>query len=259
MAEKRMYSKKVTETDDFLALPLSTQALYFHLGMNADDDGFVSAPQKVARMLGSNKNDMDLLLFKKYLIPFENGVCVIKHWRINNYLRGDRYNETVYTEEKAQLTITPGGSYELVSNSLPGIPVVYVDKDSKEKISIDAPFYTFQGKVFTKLELIKECFNKFYSLYPNKRDRGAAEKKYEIVLRDSKTAHDLLGKASRILEGLNGYLAHIKINNTEAKFIKHPKTWIFNKCWEDEYDKPATAAKEPTLREIMGFGTEGEK
>lgn len=122
MAEKRMYSKKIIETDEFLSLPLSTQALYFHLGMNADDDGFVSSPMKVMRMIGANKNELDLLLVKRYLIPFENGVVVIRHWRINNYLRSDRYNPTIYLEQKEQLFQEENGSYELKSNS--GIPMV---------------------------------------------------------------------------------------------------------------------------------------
>lgn len=135
MAEKRMYSKKITETDDFLALPLSTQALYFHLGMNADDDGFVSSPLKVMRMIGANKNEYDLLLIKRYLIPFENGVCVIKDWRINNYLRSDRYTPTIYTTEKSQLTILENGSYEVTENV--GIPLVSTDKNRIEENSID--------------------------------------------------------------------------------------------------------------------------
>ena len=142
MAEKRMYSKKITETDDFLSLPLSTQALYFHLGMNADDDGFVSSPVKVMRMIGANKNELDLLLAKRYLIPFGNGVVVIRHWRINNYLRSDRYTPTLYVAEKGLLVQLENGSYELKNNI--GIPLVdqmdtqvSIDKDSSDKDSID--------------------------------------------------------------------------------------------------------------------------
>lgn len=142
MAEKRMYSKKITETDDFLSLPLSTQALYFHLGMNADDDGFVSSPVKVMRMIGANKNELDLLLVKRYLITFGDGVVVIRHWRINNYLRSDRYTPTLYVTEKEQLVQLENGSYELKNNV--GIPMVdqmdtqySIDKDSKDKKSID--------------------------------------------------------------------------------------------------------------------------
>lgn len=142
MAEKRMYSKKITETDEFLSLPLSTQALYFHLGMNADDDGFVSSPVKVMRMIGANKNELDLLLVKKYLIPFDNGVVVIRHWRINNYLRSDRYTPTLYVAEKQKLEQLENGSYELKSKF--GIPAVdhmdtqySIDKNRLDENSIE--------------------------------------------------------------------------------------------------------------------------
>jgi hypothetical protein len=131
MAEKRMFSKKVTETDDFLAMALSTQALYFHLSLNADDDGFVDSPQRVMRITGASKNELDLLIAKQYIIPFKNGVCVIRDWRINNYLRNDRYQETIYKEQKAQLSVGKDSRYTI------GIPVVSIDKNRLDKSSIE--------------------------------------------------------------------------------------------------------------------------
>lgn len=118
MAEKRMFSNKVIETDSFLEMPDSTQNLYFHLSMNADDDGFVAKPKSIMRMTGKKEDDMRLLITKSFIIPFDSGVIVIKHWRINNYLRSDRYHETIYKEEKQKLTLNEKGEYEL------GIPVV---------------------------------------------------------------------------------------------------------------------------------------
>lgn len=118
MAEKRMFSNKVIETDSFLEMPDSTQNLYFHLSMNADDDGFVAKPKSIMRMTGKKEDDMRLLITKSFIIPFDSGVIVIKHWRINNYLRADRYHETIYKEEKQKLTLNEKGEYEL------GIPVV---------------------------------------------------------------------------------------------------------------------------------------
>ena len=126
MAEKRMFSNKVIETDSFLEMPDSTQNLYFHLSMNADDDGFVAKPKSIMRMTGKKEDDMRLLITKSFIIPFESGVIVIKHWRINNYLRADRYKETIYREEKQQLSINEKGEYEL---GIPvGIPVVDPNK-----------------------------------------------------------------------------------------------------------------------------------
>lgn len=90
MAEKRMFAKTIIDSDAFLDMPMSTQALYFHLSMRADDDGFINNPKKIQRMIGSSEDDMRVLCAKSFVIPFESGVVVIKHWRINNYLRADR-------------------------------------------------------------------------------------------------------------------------------------------------------------------------
>jgi uncharacterized phage protein (TIGR02220 family) len=121
MAERRMFAKTIIDSDAFLDMPLSTQALYFHLSMRADDDGFINNPKKIQRMIGASDDDLKLLLAKRFLIPFESGIVVIKHWRIHNYIRSDRYKETVYQEEKAQLEVKENGAYTLPENT--GIPV----------------------------------------------------------------------------------------------------------------------------------------
>lgn len=120
MAKKRMFSKQVTESDDFLAMPLSTQALYFHLGMDADDDGFINSPKRIRRTIGASEDDFNLLIAKQFIIPFESGVVVQRHWKINNYIRKDRYTPTVYTEEKGLLTVTKNQLYQRVDGF--GIP-----------------------------------------------------------------------------------------------------------------------------------------
>lgn len=150
MAEKRMFSKQIIDSDAFLEMPLSTQALYFHLSMRADDDGFLNNAKKVMKIIGANQNDYDLLVAKSFVIQFPDGICVIKHWRINNYLRKDRYTETIYQEEKAHLTVQPNGRYSLRNTTesdddlLLGIPVVdqsdtqyRIDKNREKKNSID--------------------------------------------------------------------------------------------------------------------------
>lgn len=111
MAERRMFAKSIIDSDLFLDMPSSTQNLYFHLAMRADDDGFVNAPFKIMRMVSCSKNDMDLLIAKQFIIPFESGVCVIKHWRIHNYIQSDRYKPTMYRDEKSQLIIESNKSY----------------------------------------------------------------------------------------------------------------------------------------------------
>lgn len=105
MSKKRMFSPQITDSDAFLDMPLSTQCLYFHICMHSDDEGFCNQPKKIMRMLGASEDDLKLLLVKKFMLSFENGVVVIKHWYIHNYIAKDRFTETVYREEKNQLTL----------------------------------------------------------------------------------------------------------------------------------------------------------
>lgn len=111
MAERRMFAKTIIDSDAFLDMPLSTQSLYFHLSMRADDDGFINNPKKIQRMIGASDGDLRVLISKNFIIPFESGIVVIKHWKIHNYIRNDRYKETVYQEEKALLTMKDNKSY----------------------------------------------------------------------------------------------------------------------------------------------------
>jgi len=100
-----MFSMKIVDTDAFLDMPQSSQLLYYSLAMRADDDGFVSSPKKIMKIVGSNDDDYKLLIAKKFIIPFESGVCVIKHWLIHNLIRPDRYSETQYTREKSLIIV----------------------------------------------------------------------------------------------------------------------------------------------------------
>lgn len=118
MAQKRMFSLSVVDTDRFVEMPVSAQALYFHLGMHGDDDGFVASPRKIARAVGCNLDDLRLLAQKDFIIPFESGVIVIVDWNANNTLKNDRYKPTVYQAEKARLSEGPDGNY-LLQNGIP--------------------------------------------------------------------------------------------------------------------------------------------
>lgn len=116
MADKRMFTKKITESDAFLDMPLSAQCLYFHLNMNADDDGFVNAPKKIQRLIGAKDDDLKLLIMKSFLLVFEHSVVVIKHWRMHNTIRQDRYHPTDYQDEFKSLGLKDNGSYSLNGN-----------------------------------------------------------------------------------------------------------------------------------------------
>ena len=119
-----MFAKTIIDSDAFLDMPLSTQVLYFHLSMRADDDGFINNPKKIQRMIGASDDDLKLLIAKSFLIPFESGIVVIKHWKIHNYIRSDRYKETAYLEEKQLLQVKENKAYTI--DGIPsGIPNGY--------------------------------------------------------------------------------------------------------------------------------------
>lgn len=126
MAERRMFAKTIIDSDAFLEMPQSCQLLYFHLAMRADDDGFINNPKAIMRNVGSKDDDIRLLISKKFIIPFESGIVVIKHWKIHNYIRNDRYKETKYMGEKQTLSLDENGAYTALVDDLDtnGIPVV---------------------------------------------------------------------------------------------------------------------------------------
>ena len=121
MAERRMFAKTIVLSDAFLDMPPSTRCLYFTLGMFADDDGFVNNPKSIMRQAGASLDDMNILIAKKFIISFESGVIVIKHWRIHNYIQKDRYKGTKYLEEKSQIETDEKGAYtQCIQNGYTG-------------------------------------------------------------------------------------------------------------------------------------------
>ena len=135
MARKRMFDLEIVDTDLFLEMPVSSQNLYFHLGMRADDDGFVSNPKKIIRVVGASEDDLKILIAKKFIIQFETGLIVIRHWKLNNYIQKDRYKETIYKEEKALLSMDSSNVYNLYTNCIHSIGKVSIDKNSIDKSS----------------------------------------------------------------------------------------------------------------------------
>lgn len=117
MAQKRMFTMKIVDSDAFLEMPLSTQCLYFHLNMRADDDGFIGNTKRIMKIIGASEDDLRLLIAKRFVLTFEDGVIVIKHWRMHNTLSRDRYAETSYTDEKKMLLLKDNGSYSLTGGN----------------------------------------------------------------------------------------------------------------------------------------------
>ena len=136
MAERRMFAKSIVLSDAFLDLPMSARCLYFTLGMLADDDGFVGSPKAIMRQIGASEDDIKILIIKKFVLDLDDGIIVIKHWRINNYLRNDRYKETTYADEKKLLEVEENGSYRIsdqrYTNGIPSIGKDSIGKNSKD-------------------------------------------------------------------------------------------------------------------------------
>lgn len=142
-----MFSQKIIDSDAFLDMPLSAQALYFHLNMRADDDGFVNNPKRIQRTVGASDDDLKLLIMKRFILVFENGVIVIKHWRMHNTLRKDRYNPTQYQEQFAMLDVKDNNSYTEKKPNVDGVATTWqplgnqsatqnsIEENSRVKIS----------------------------------------------------------------------------------------------------------------------------
>ena len=165
MADKRMFSLKMVDSDLFLDMPLSSQCLYFHLSMRADDDGFVNNPKKIIKIIGANEDDLKILIAKGFVIVFERGIIVITHWKINNFIRKDRYKPTLYENEVQSLSQTKNGMYikevgchlvaERLTSGQPSIDKVSIDKGRVEQ---DTPF-SFYGE-YKNIRLTEEEYRK---------------------------------------------------------------------------------------------------
>ena len=139
MAERRMFAKQIIDSDAFLDMPLSAQSLYFHMAMRADDEGFVGNPRKIKKMIGASDDDLKLLLMKRYLLSFESGIIVIKHWKIHNYIQTDRFKPTTYIEEKSTLTLDEKKAYtECIQNVYKLDTQVSKDKERLEEVNIES-------------------------------------------------------------------------------------------------------------------------
>ena len=175
MAERRMFAKTIIDSDAFLDMPLSTQALYFHLSMRADDDGFINNPKKIQRMIGCSDDDLKLLLAKSFIIAFESGIIVIKHWRLHNYIQKDRYKPTIYQSEKSMLSEDKSHVYSMDTECIQDVSTldtqVRLGKDSlgQDRLGEDSccfPPSREEVEAFVKAECLgKVNLDKFFDYY----------------------------------------------------------------------------------------------
>lgn len=233
MAERRMFAKKITESDAFLDMPSSTQMLYFHLSMNADDDGFVNNPKKIQRMCGASDDDFKLLVAKSFVILFESGIIVIKHWRMHNYIQSDRYRPTDYVEEKSMLGLKKNKSYTLDENQMytKCIHSVSVGKVSEGKDSIDK-----DKKENTKESSLpfdfESAFEQTFAIYPKKTAYTNAktawmDKLLGVIEENRPDIARLIYTATAMY--LDDYRKKHS-DDAEYKFIPKYAEWLKNDC-----------------------------
>lgn len=235
MANRRMFAKTIIDSDAFIDMPPSTQALYFHLAMRADDDGFINNPKSIMRIVGAKDDDIKLLIAKKFIIPFESGVVVIKHWRIHNYIQNDRYTETKYLDEKNQLIINEKNGYSLKQIGLldDENDNVYIldtqvrlgkDRLGKDRLELEREKATrFTKPTLDEIKLfIKEYetdidgyTDRFYNFYESKGWKVGKEK-----MKDWKAA-------------IRGWLSRDNIGKTDKKETVEVETNDDESVWEE--------------------------
>ena len=214
MAKKRMFSVDIVGSDAFLDLPHTAQALYFQLGMRADDDGFVGNPKTIQRMAGTKASDLELLVKKRFLLQFPSGVVVIKHWKINNQIQKDRYTPTVYTEEYQSLYI----------------------KDNKAYTEMDASRIQDVSKMDTQISIDKNRLDK-NSIGREKRAHGFFS---NVLLTD-----DEMQKLAVEIPNYEDYIERLSnyIESSGKKYKSHYAT-ILNWHRKDDAEKAKSAPNE---------------
>ena len=256
MAERRMFTQKIVDSDAFLDMPLTTQALYFHLNMRADDDGFVNNPKKIQRMICASDDDLKLLIAKRFLLAFENGVVVIKHWRMHNLLRKDRYNPTQYQEYMEQLLLKDNGSYTETC----GIPMISEpdnqtattwQPDGNQMATQDRIGKDRIGKDRIDYEAVKNTFNSLCPSLPSVKTMSEARKKAIRARLNSYTIEDMTeafkkAEASDFLKGKNN-------RNWQANFDWILKDANMAKILDGNYDNKEKAVSNQDMNDLDNF------
>ena len=224
-----MFSMQIVDSDAFLDMPLSTQCLYFHLNMRADDDGFVNNPKRILRMIGCSDDDLKLLVAKRFIIPFESGVVVIKHWKIHNYIQKDRYKPTVYQEEKKMLEVKPNGGYKLLDTECIQT-VSKLDTQvrlGKSKDSID--IYINNNTPISSGERVdlNDVFERTYAVYPRHEGKTRGKQSYIAYLTKGK---QIKGQGrvrlnhQQIYFAVQAYAADVE--DKDKQYIQHFDTFM---------------------------------
>ena len=258
-----MMTRKVTDDDHFINLSSSAQALYLHLSMSADDDGFCNQVAVCMFRAHASTQDLQALLENRYLLQFENGVLVIKHWRMANSLRKDRHTPTAFQEELARLDLKENGSYTLKNDGLPDgcqmvancLPQIKLDKNSIDKdintiVQNPLPDEEESTSKRKHSEVIEERFEQFWKIYPRKQGKGDARKVFAKI----NPSENLLGQ---MMTAVLAASASVQWKRDNGQFIPLPATWLRQERWDDEVDpdlgKPDPKQTFPSKNRFANF------
>jgi hypothetical protein len=217
MAERRMFAKTIIDSDAFLDMPCSTQSLYFHLSMRADDDGFINNAKKIQRMIGCADDDLKILMAKNFVIPFESGVCVIKHWKIHNLIQKDRYKPSVYIDEKAKLSLKNNNVYTMETQCFQDVAKV------EAQVSLGKASLVKASKPIRDKSL-DNGFEEFWQAYPKKVGKDAAAKSWVKVK----------ARIDDVLPALAWQKESDQWRRNDGQFIPNPATYLNQGRWHDE-------------------------
>ena len=283
MAKRRMFNLSIVDSDAFLDLPLTSQALYFHLSMRADDDGFVSNPKSICRYIGASNDDLNNLIEKRLILFFEDGVAVIKHWKINNTIQADRYTPTNYTEDLARLKLKDNKAYTLVESCGNGaksadekpciqngykmdtkcIQTVYTDKYSIVKNSIvknniknninskkkeDKELFSNENNKKENKEVLQqteEWFNVFWTAYPNKTNKKKSKEIFSKICTSEKLF-------TTIMEGMKKTVI-LKAKYEGKQYIPMASSWLNGERWNDEAYQPKQNYYSKHTQQLPGY------
>jgi hypothetical protein len=245
MANKRMFNSAIVESDAFLDMPLSTQALYFHLCMKADDDGFVN-PKTVMKVLGSTHDELKVLIGKRFVLTFDTGVVVIKHWVIHNLIRADLYQESLYQDERKSIGMKDNGAYTEMRDGV--APLRTPEPPKWLKLRRGEPLFPRTADVpravrrLDKIRLDKisnntlTSFTLFWQSYPKKVSKVSAERAWKKLT----PSPELI---ETILKDVTTRSASEAWSKDDRKFCPHPATYLNQKRWEDEQEAQPEALR----------------
>lgn len=247
MANKRMFSLSVVDTDKFLEMPISARLLYYELGMRADDDGFVGNWKKILLFTGLKEDDLKILIMKKFILPFESGVIVISHWRLNNYLQKDRTKPTVYQEEFRKLKLDNNNVYNMDTNCIHSIDKNRIEENSIEKNNNKENIYQYIennfGRTISPLEY--EKVEKWLSLFSEDIIKYA----FEIAVLNGKRTFGYVEGIIKNWQGCN----YTTLEEIKEKDKKDKKSEILsNEYTKEELTKEEEQELKNLFKDFMG-------